>query len=1240
MSATPVFDQLSDPLVYELSTLSESGLDDYWAGYFAGVQSNLGASPSTTEVWQDIGGFYLFLESTPNDWTDFSNSITALLPNLGPPNTLRFLWISNPQDPPSLWEMTTAHAKASGSGSGITWTLQRSTTFSVGSFTFLLSGLSELSYIQDVDGGGIGFPGGGSFTGPAGGYVFDSVNMLFTGSGLGAFDGLLPIPAPADAAANDLWTSLNVGLQYASAPPIPVDDDIEPTVETGVDEFDPSLAYVASTDILYMPVFGRQSMALDLGILFDPLNPLVATRTALSLFPAGTTQSLIFDSYLRTTRGYQTQLTPIAAHDELPDAQFVLGRCPLRNEAVQGEYWYHFCPDGGFTITVQVPPAALGEERGAVIESNQLLLGLSGLEYVTLSNSDDDTIIFQGGNPAYIPAVDPGIDAPNVSDALTDLATTAHLAVVSSGGEGEPVYYAQPREAPIFSGKDKRTDGVLDFNAMPAFVLSSVTGNIPNVYPVGMYAGLDSAATVLASQMENSSLAPYRHYVIGDAYGINALNGSDALMAAPQRRERDDTDPLGVTPQGLIAELTDDYTDFDGLILGNMPNTNYPTVKFTAVEGMLKQALQSNQLFFVASNIDVLMSATSVAYEVTLRDKPYVLLLGVPESVFDTVYDNYGGTEYETEDAFINAISGDAGTYLDSFVEVCGILKVEMDGWTFQLSPRSWRTNSTSPTLMIAKFCNRSLLEMANDTSSWAWPEVGMSSQVGATLLPTQTVLLDILNAAGADDASESYQIFYDTVVTDPTWNGFLFLNAPVDIAELPDDLSFLVAGIDLKLFYAHHIGFSQTPFSVEGGVPVMEQTAAFGLIDYVDTLDLYSEETIPFGFKTMQLNVRFANAALADFAAQVELMMNDLLGAPLTKSEPARGNNLIINGSYQNVGGTPTYAFALTGQNVFNTADTVLTNIEVLSVQLVTGGDTDTDAGVVFTTFILMGNLRFIYIEDFDLYSFGPDEDGTDGYLRYTGLAIDMQFSLATPTVQTFTVHEGATGFDLSNSIARESSLVNKFPLSVSSLIASPNLSEEEEGTGQTPEDMGYTSISAPLDQVPMTPSWYGLQFSLDMGTFGALTGSVSFKISILAAWQKGAGQTDPPMYLGLSLPNIPAIGGSFPLQGVLKLGFRSFQFETYISDGTLGYKLRLKRFALSVLVWSFPPGNSDIVLFGDPNDPKGSLGWYAAYDGGDDSSSTSSNSSPQPTSAGKSTNVNTVDRRLQSGRRTPPVS
>jgi hypothetical protein len=1251
----PVFNQVDSTLAYALSTLAETGLNGYWAGYFAGPSSNLGATASTTAVWEDTGGFYLFLDKTPIDWKVFADELSALRPGFDPQNNARCVWIANVDQPPMQWKITVLNASFSGSGSSIIWTQVRACNFIFGSYLYSLNGMSVLAYIDDSNGGGIGFSGGGSFSGPAGGYDFPSAQISFSGTALGAFNGTMPVPA-ADPGQTDLWTALNIGLQYAAAP-APVPDSTD--ADSNISVYQADLSYSDATKILFMPVFAGQETAISLGISFDPFNLLIATRTAFGLFPPGGSQLPALDSYLRTTRGYEIQLKPLTGTGQIPSARFVFGSCPVSGSGDFGGTSYHLCPDGAFQINI-VNPEDSEEE---VVVSNFVMLGLSGLEYANLGGTDY-MAVFQGSQPAFIPAADPSGKAPDISQALTDIATTSYLNVLANGAENQnPVYYAQPREAPVFSGQVPRTDGILNFNPIPAATFSYDAQELPPVFPVGVYAGLTSEQAELAREMENSSLAPFRNYSIGNAYGTGASSPEEnAAASVPQRRVRSANDPLGVTPQGLVAELTPEYDDYDGLIIGNMPNTNYPKVDLTAVVGKFKQTLLSNQLFFVASNVDVLMSGTSVRYELTEADKPYLGALNVPPNVIEAVYAAIpaGSQPFPTEGEFVNCIQSAAGEYLACFLYIGGILKVEMDGWTFQLSPRSWRTDAKNPTMMIAKFCDRSLIDLANDSSSWNWAEAAnlpgswnssAVSDPGSWTYPgttnpdpvsvgqTQTILLNILNAAGAPDASAAQKIFYNTVVNDPNWNGFLFLNAPVAIGEFPNELKFLTAGIDLTKFYAHHVGFSQTPFTVKNGNPQLEQTAAFGLIDYEDTQDLYSDETIAFGFKTMSLRARFANASLVDFSAQVELMLNQLLGSVLSKTDAARGNNLIIDGSYQRVGGAPSYAFTLTGQNLFNANDSALTSIEVLSVQLVNGGDPG--AVNVLTTFILTGNLRFVLYEDFDLFSFGPGENNFDGFLRYSGLSIDMSFSMDKPAEQTFVVRESNTAFDMSSSVARTSSLINNFPLTVTALVASPNLSPEgEKPTGLTPEEMGYVSISAPIDQTPMVPGWYGLVFTLDLGTFGALTGSVSFKIGILAAWSKGPSQTNFPIYLGLKLPGISAVAGSFPLQGVLKLGFRSFQFETYYQDDDqLAYLLRMRRFALSVLVWSFPPGNADIVLFGQPKNPKASLGWYAAYDGTKKPPSTTKLLSADNTKAIESGEgekaLDPVQRRLKSGRR-----
>jgi hypothetical protein len=373
-----------------------------------------------------------------------------------------------------------------------------------------------------------------------------------------------------------------------------------------------------------------------------------------------------------------------------------------------------------------------------------------------------------------------------------------------------------------------------------------------------------------------------------------------------------------------------------------------------------------------------------------------------------------------------------------------------------------------------------------------------------------------------------------------------------------------------------------------------------FGLIDYQDPTDLLLGATVPFAFKTLALTAIFSNSSLTGFHASVELMTNRLFGSTLTKVQPERGNNLVLAGSYHLVDGAPAYAFVLTGANRYAVASSMLGSVEVLAVQLQTLQDTP-GSREYLTRFSLSGNLRFLDLPDFDPYCYGTalganSASASDSKLRFNGLAVDMRYDLDSPDQASFSAHETGLAFDLGNSLARPQSLAARFPLTLSGIVGFGADADE----GNTPESLSFVSIAAPLQQQAMAPPWYGLVYTLQLGTLGALAGSVGLSIRLIAAFAPGQSGTRPA-YIGLELPNARSMGLNLPLQGVLKLGFRSFEMQSYPhkdDPSQRGYLLRLHRFALSVLGLSFPPGNTDVLLFGD-TDASGKvvLGWYAAY-------------------------------------------
>lgn len=1167
----PTLTRVGELQLYELSSYHDARLGSFWAGYRPAKTEGFDPSGGLDAAWQDPGGVYLFLGALPHDGAAFATFSAALGDVLsGLPADTRILWIANPHALPGNWQVSLVQATSSGSGSGIAWSLTRSATLAIGEYAVELPRRTPIVQTDpDTTGYGIAVGGDGlAFAGPYGQYGADADTtwLPLAGATIGSWRARLTLPA----AVGDGLAALRVGLRYAAP-----HTDGEPG---------------DAVDVLDMSLIAQGTADLSLRLAFDPLNPLRAERTRLGFFEddgSGAAPPSLAAT-LRTSRGYPTWLTPKATGVPLRPARLVLCRTPL---TVADEPWaatlsYHLAPDGAFGLTV-VPPAGGADD---VIpppppDPHRLMLGMSGLEYTALDPVAGAVVFFAAGKPAFAPsaapeapATVPGKDAP-----LTDAATTAHVAVLPPvpappPGPGPGLkYYAQPRQAPLYSGGGNLGTGFLRFlevaaTTLPGWVLGS--GDAPGVVPAGAMAGVAPADGPLASRIEHAALAPARRQAIG-------------LPAADLELLEDGNGTPAVTPQGLLVEVG--ANDFERVIVANMPGTPAGRLDFGPVGDNLQAAIQANELFFVVGDRDKFMADSSIRFRLDATGLAVARARHVTKETLDALR-SIVPFEKPDRQAFLDALPSVATAEdVKTLVEIAGFLKAEISRWTFQLSPPAWRKGPEAPTVMLFKFSNRSLADLAEDGAAWSWR--------GAVRADTQAELRRVFRAAEARSKDDSlphddpYAAFYRDVVANPSWNGVLFLNAPVSIAELPTELQFMAAGIDPERFYAHHVGFSATPVSVAGTEIEIKQTAAFGLIDYQDPVDLVLSPHNPnpdFGFKTLTLTARFANAALVGFFARVELMVNRLLGAPLTKLDPTHGNNLLLVGTSQRQGGTLSYAFALEGDHVYSTDRTVLDSIQVDAVRLLTTAGAHA-VGEVATTFALGGWLRFVDNTAFDVFGYGAavGDPDFDGRLRFDDLGVEMRFPLGTAHEQDFGVALSGVRLDTSRSKPRRRALISNFPVTLTGLASS---------TTQPPQDTGFASISTPVDQTPLTPPWYGLSYSLDLGTLGALAGATGLSLKLLAAWGPGADVGARPLYVGLELPG----GMQWSLQSVMKLGFRSFQFYTAEQkDGGLAYMLRLRRFALSILSITLPPGNLDITLFGDPKDPTSRVvGWYAAYE------------------------------------------
>jgi hypothetical protein len=502
------------------------------------------------------------------------------------------------------------------------------------------------------------------------------------------------------------------------------------------------------------------------------------------------------------------------------------------------------------------------------------------------------------------------------------------------------------------------------------------------------------------------------------------------------------------------------------------------------------------------------------------------------------------------------------------------------DVWNFDVFD-GWETHGN---ILIFKFGDKSLADLAADTTTW----VG-GATFNQTVADTQKEILAIIADAQTRAKTEpEFEYFVNTVVSQPGWNGILMLNVDVPLNGLPDQIAGIAAGIDAANFYAHHLGVTLTPLTVANSVVQLGgDSSLFGLIYYNDPADLVNNGN-PYQFKVLSLKVLFFNSAVTSFSSQIEMMVSQMFGEPVTSPDQKHGeNNIVLNGTYQQQGGQSSYLFLSSEDTIFTAASHVLDNVEIVKAQFVTvvAPDQVKAGGEAESSLLLWGTLRFKELKDFDLFSFG-NADGFSGGITYAGLAVNLSYPPATPEQKTFAFDASQITFDLATSAARPTSLYARFPLSLTGLT-------QVTAASTTPTSFGYLGVDAPLGQSSLTPPWFGLVMSLNLGSAGALAAKAGFTATLLGAWSPN--ENSASISIGLKLPGTGGSKSTFSLESVLKLKIRRIQFV--VVKGA--YILNLNNIALSVLTLTLPPGGqTNFLLFGDPNGQDNTtLGWYAGY-------------------------------------------
>lgn len=749
--------------------------------------------------------------------------------------------------------------------------------------------------------------------------------------------------------------------------------------------------------------------------------------------------------------------------------------------------------------------------------------------------------------------------------------TTAWAYFIEVGGT---TYYGQPDQAVLYKAESSSSE-FLDFMEVPAIGLPDSlttaqeeqlaldTTHEAMAFPVLPYGNVDSDRLTDMLQLENLLINNFRYS------RIRAISQVTDHLTPLKNVSSSDPARTGTTPQGLLVTFSTHPNFPDALQIERLQlamNQNGSLVQMVNIshDAAFKAVLQSNQLFMVLTDPAALQAYFSIAA-------------------------------------------------LQGLTDVTN--QIDIENWQFELGTDHWDKNGT---ILVFKFNDKPLIELASQPTLWSLPD-DFNINKNIASLGLQELVKNALESAVSSDAKErkKYAALIPAI-TQANWTGILAFNVAVPLGNLPDDLKALAGGIDPDLFYAQYVGIEVTPIESSGIALSPKPSSMFALIDYQN--EVVSEGDLTgYNFHVPFLTVVFRNSLITDFAAEVQLFLQYLFHEEAFLRDRIDEQNVIsLKGVAERHNGKTTYSFGFSGANIFDLSGKVMQEVEITKAQFATDPlppkDDRAETLPVTGRFFLWGRIRFAYLADFDALSFGAEPEPFDppdaDFLSMSNLQISMSFKLHSAPVsppedtrvvtdKEFVFRPQQMAFDLNRSGSRRQSLYEKFPLkfkAFKTVNADPNALNSS----------GYMPVNTPLPTVELGDTWYGLEYDLNLGSAGALAGSMGMIAGILLAWKPEAGG----LYVGLKLPGSTGGKKEITVQGLLKIAFKSIRFESYDdpqvdAQDNKGYLLKLKNIVIKFMVVSFPPsGKTEIILFGDPRTKEEVplrkdklLGWYASY-------------------------------------------
>ncbi|MGW8444251.1 hypothetical protein ACWGXJ_25400 [Paenibacillus sp. S33] len=818
-------------------------------------------------------------------------------------------------------------------------------------------------------------------------------------------------------------------------------------------------------------------------------------------------------------------------------------------QSAVGKHSLILSPSGDFEITES-------DRQGQEGRPAQLLGGLSGTEFFVIPQSC--RLRFHPNQAAYawkypFPEGDSyGPPAQKPEEMLQHKYVTSWVSVIPKVGSGESSsYVSQPPGSTLYSQGDLSASTeklLLDFKPTPVPAVDEI-----KPYPLVPYGGVK--VTILEGDFDPDKVREFEEKVISPVRRHYLKTSAQPSAEVPEESAATFYD--ATTPNGQLVRLSGSL--YKKVLLGSVnlsgPETeqNASEWSFESVDERLQKALQTNQLFIVATSRKHLGA-----------DK------GTVES--GPVFNN----------------------------------KINIDGWVFHVDVGSENAYLNYSNVLIMKGrtgAGQSLAELAERSDLWTQPEDFVQSHFGDDASIHESGDLQALSRWIKDYIEEAKEIgsydpamaHFNALVQDPYWTGILVLKATItDFPKDIGDLTQLTADNELR-FYAHHFGLETSVAKREMTPP--DESKIFGLIRYQHPGFSIQPPHVPvqvdnrsakWDFSLLYLKVAIREGRMVDFSCLGQLTMDEWFGHRAAGTEGGSrytDNALILEGtsqveeSSQLEGSTRreenrrTYMLETRERVIFQFDSNIAEKVTVDKAKYISSPGNGSTPMLEICGSIIFRRIEFNG-SPYNLMSFG--EEG----LKFNSLTIAKQGD-GWDCLTDRTKFELMVGSKQSG----QRSLVESLPLELIGYITD----------NRSITDLGYWSVgmAAGFYDVGSGP-WNGLRFRLQAGSLGGLSDNKPLEAELLLAWGPGKAE-DPGRYeLSVGL-KFPGLEHQFKLQNVIPLEFNDINL-TYNGEKNT-FELEVSEMFFRFLGLRFPPvGSMSLIWFGG-GDRQHPLGWYASY-------------------------------------------